>query len=509
MLNLLKKEANFMLTENGAVTYESTMSDCLDLFATIGALRGADDGEIIGRFIKAYAEDADLAMKMLFFARDIRGGLGERRAFKTILHWLAEREPESVRKNIAYVGEYGRYDDLLALMGTPCEAALITYIREQLAADMAQMEAGGSVSLLAKWLPSVNTSNGKAVKAAKRIAKGLGMNDAKYRKTLSALRAYIKILENNLREKDYTFDYEKQPSRALYKYRRAFLRNDEERYKEFILRAKEDPSVMHTGTLTPYDVIAPLVSNPELRIPLLRLFHNAKGNGFNNLRQAISDEERRVMDATWNALDNYVGAENSLVVVDGSGSMYWGADPLPAAVAQSLGIYFAERNTGAFHNHFITFSNSPRLVEIKGRDIVEKVAYCMGYNECSNTDLAKTFDLILRTAVKNRLKQSDMPERLYIISDMEFDACAGNAGMTNFESAKKNFAKYGYKLPQVVFWNVASRSRQQPVKRNEQGVALVSGCSPQIFNMLQEGNLDPYHYMMQVLGSERYERIGA
>ena len=215
------------------------------------------------------------------------------------------------------------------------------------------------------------------------------------------------------------------------------------------------------------------------------------------------------MDATWNALDNYVGAENSLVVVDGSGSMYWGADPLPAAVAQSLGIYFAERNTGAFHNHFITFSSNPRLVEIKGRDIVEKVAYCMGYNECSNTDLAKTFDLILRTAVKNRLKQSDMPERLYIISDMEFDACAGNAGMTNFESAKKKFAKYGYKLPQVVFWNVASRSRQQPVKKNEQGVALVSGCSPQIFGMLQEGNLDPYHYMMQVLGSERYERIGA
>ena len=505
MLKFLKKEADFTFTENGAVTYESTMSDCLDLFATIGALRGAEDEEIIGRFIKAYAEDADLAMKLLFYARDIRGGLGERQTFKTILHWLAEREPGAVQKNIVYVGEYGRYDDLLALVGTPCEAALNTYIREQLAADLAQMEAGGSVSLLAKWMPSVNTSNGETVKAAKQIAKGLGMNDAKYRKTLSALRAYIKILENNLREKDYTFDYEKQPSGALYKYRRAFLRNDEERYKEFILRAEEDPCLMHTGTLTPYDVIAPLMSNPRLQEFAFRGGNVKRLQG----KPLISAEERRVMNATWNALENYVGAENSLVVVDGSGSMYWSASPMPAAVAQSLGIYFAERNTGAFHNHFITFSGNPRLVEIKGRDIVEKVQYCVSYNECSNTDLAKTFDLILRTAVKNRLKQSDMPERLYIISDMEFDVCAGNAGMTNFESAKEKFAKYGYKLPQVVFWNVASRNRQQPVKKNEQGVALVSGCSPRIFGMLQEGNLDPYHYMLQVLDSERYERIGA
>ena len=243
---------------------------------------------------------------------------------------------------------------------------------------------------------------------------------------------------------------------------------------------------MHTGTLTPYDVIAPVIKRAE-----------------------ITEDERSAMDATWNALENYAGSENSLVVVDGSSSMYWGINTSPAAVAQSLGIYFAEKNTGAFHNHFITFSNRPRLVEIKGRDIVEKVRYCMGFNECSNTDLEKTFMLILNTAVRNNLKQSDMPEKLYIISDMEFDMCAKNSGMTNFENAKAEFERRGFKLPQIVFWNVNSRNTQQPVEMNEQGVALVSGCNPQIFSMLKDGNFEPYKFMMSVLSSKRYERIVA
>ncbi|WP_026670367.1 DUF2828 family protein [Butyrivibrio sp. AE3006] len=490
MLEFLKKEANKTYTENGAVTYASTQSECLDMFATIGALRNASEDDIVCRFIKAYAEDADLAMKMLFFARDIRGGLGERRVFRVILEYLAMTEPESVKKNIENVAEYGRFDDLLALIGTPVEKKVMAYIAKTLKKDIEIMngfqEENETVSLLAKWLPSVNTSNKEAVKNARKIARAMGMTDAEYRKTLSALRAQIRIIENNLREKDYTFDYEKQPSKALYKYRQAFLRNDQERYTAFITKAEADPSIMHTGTLTPYDVIAPVIK-----------------------RVAFSEDERHAMNATWNALENYAGAENSLVVVDGSGSMYCGVNPLPAAVAQSLGIYFAERNTGAFHNHFITFSTNPRLVEIKGRDIVEKVRYCMRFNECSNTDIARTFALILRTAVKNNLTQADMPEKLYIISDMEFDYCAGNANMTNFEYAKAEFERYGYKLPQIVFWNVESRNSQQPVKMNDRGVALVSGCNPQIFSMLKEGNLEPYRFMMSVLSSERYDRIVA
>lgn len=490
MLEILKKEANRTYTENGAVTHATTMSDCLDLFATIGALRNAGEEEITDRFIKAYAENPDIATKILFYARDIRGGLGERRSFRTILGYLAKNEAETVRKNIANVAEYGRFDDLLVLMGTPCEDMLAEYLKGQLDKDMQAFSDNGEVSLLAKWLPSVNASNKKTVMTAKRLVKKMGYTDASYRKALSALRAHIKIIENNLREKDYTFDYEKQPSKALLKYREAFRRNDEERYEAFLDKASKDPSVMHTATLTPYDVVAPVIN---------RMYS----------KEGFTEDERKAMDVTWNALENYAGSENALAVVDGSGSMYGGYNPLPAAVAESLGIYFAEHNTGAFKGHFITFSHSPRLVEIKGRDIVEKMKYCMGFNECSNTDIEATFDLVLRTAVNNKLEQKDMPARLYIISDMEFDWCANNSSLTNFENARKKYDECGYKLPELVFWNVCSRNRQQPVTMNEQGVILVSGCTPQLFSMIENNSLDPYTYMMKIISSERYERIVA
>ena len=178
-------------------------------------------------------------------------------------------------------------------------------------------------------------------------------------------------------------------------------------------------------------------------------------------------------------------------------------------MALSLGIYFAERNTGAFRNFFLTFSEKPRLVGIKGETILEKVRYCHGFNEVANTNIQKVFELILRTAVKNQVSQAEMPSTLYIISDMEFDYCAEGADQTNFEYAKKIYAEAGYQLPRVVFWNVQSRNQQQPVTQNEQGVALVSGCTPRIFSMLRSGILSPLGYMLDILGAERYAKIAA
>ena len=491
MIRHLKIEANMTRTINGAAAHSSTLSDCLDLFATAGALRNASDEEVITRFMRAFAEDRDIALKTLFYARDIRGGLGERRLFRVLIRYLAQTYPVSVRKNIRHISEYGRYDDIMALIGTSCEQDAIDYIREVLEADIESLASGGRVSLMAKWLPSVNASNKDTVKTARKIAKALGMNDAEYRKMLSSLRASVRLIENNLRTGDYTFDYSKQPSRALFKYRQAFIRRDGARYREFIDRASAEPSIMHTSALTPYDIVNRiLVSRSSLR------------------RCIMSEEERRAVDVTWNALPDYVNSDDSLVVVDGSGSMYCGGGIMPAAVAQSLGIYFAERNKGAFANHFITFSSYPSLVEIKGDDIVDKVKYCMSYNACSNTDIERTFDLILDTAVKYGLKQSDMPGRLIIISDMEFDCCS-HSDLTVFSNAKMKFRKRGYRLPHVVFWNVNSITRQQPVTMNEQGVILVSGISPQIFAMLTDDNLDPYTYMLSVVNSERYEKIAA
>ena len=485
MLNELKNEMNRTLTENGAAALRTTGSDCLDLFAAIGALRNADEREIVVRFIRAYMEDRDLAMKMLFYCRDIRGGLGERRVFRTILRHLADAQPASVRRNLHLISEYGRWDDITVLFGTGCEKDAMDLIRDQLAKDLSALESGDNVSLMAKWLPSVNASNAEAVRNGKRIAKALRMSDAEYRKTLVRLRARIRIIENSLREKDYTFDYEAQPSRAMLKYRAAFRRNDNERYSAYLDRVSEGAAALHTGALYPYDIVQKALY--------------CSGDA----------SERKALDVTWNALENYAPQGNALCVIDGSGSMYLGGTPLPATVALSLGIYFAERNTGVFRSHFITFSTNPRLVEIKGQDLVEKVRYCHTFNECSNTNIQKVFELLLSAAVRNNVPQAEMPGTLYFISDMEFDCCTADAGLTNFEYAEKLFKVHGYRLPRIVFWNVQSRNKQQPVSMNDKGVILVSGCTPRIFSMVANGQFDPAAFMKEVLLSERYAPVCA
>lgn len=486
MLQELKKEANYTYTENGALTYRSTMNHCLDLFATIGGLRHAESKEILRRFAKAHVENPDAAMKILFYGRDVRGGLGERRVFRTILKYLCFAHPDTVKRNLEWIAEFGRYDDLLVLMDTSCEDVAVDFLKTQLEKDMEALKAeSNEISLLAKWLPSVNTSNAEKVRLGRKLAKNFGMTEREYRKTLSALRKKIDIIENYLREVDYSFDYQKQPSKAMLKYRKAFLNHDQSRYSSFMDKVSKNEATLHTSTLMPYEVIRP--------------FYVSK----------VSDEEAQGLDATWNALEDYVGEQNSLVVIDGSGSMYGGGNPAPIMVAHSLGLYFAERNTGEFANHFITFSRTPQLVEIKGKDLLEKLRFLATYNEVANTNIQAVFELILKTAVKNQLSQKDMPERLVIVSDMEFDSCAQDADITNFEYAKKIFEEAGYQLPKVVFWNVASRNMQLPVKENEQGVTLVSGCTARLFEQILTDNANPYTYMMEILESERYEKIVA
>mgnify|MGYP000971711596 CR=1 FL=1 len=485
MLSNLKNEVNKAYTENGAATLATTGSDCLDFFATVGALRHASEERIISCFYRAYIENADVAMKTLFFARDVRQGLGERRIFRIAMNWLANSNAESVIKNIQNINEYGRFDDLLTLVDSACEKNVMEYIKQKISSDMQALEGSGEISLLGKWLPSINASNKQTVRQAKRVARYLEMDDAQYRKMLSRLRKGIQIIENNLREKDYTFDYEKQPSKAMFKYRKAFMRNDGDRYGEFLNKVSKGEAKLNTATLLPYEIIAPFfVKN-------------------------IDEQERQAINITWEAQKDFTNGENALAVIDGSQSMYYNGNPMPATVALSLGVYFAERNKGAFHNHFITFSHRPQLIQIKGRDIFHKIEYCKSFDEVANTNIEKVFELVLKTAVQNKVSQKEMPSTLYIISDMEFDHCADDASISNFENAKNRFARFGYPLPKVVFWNVDSRNRQQPVTLNEQGVVLVSGCTPRIFEMVTKGEFSPYQYMMDILNSKRYQNITA
>lgn len=493
MLEDMKKNLNLTFTENGAVTNGTTGSDCLDLFSGIGAFRYKSDGEIIKSFIKAFTENPDMAMKILFFGRDVREGLGERKVFRTIISWLGNNEPKSIIKNIEYIAEYGRYDDLLSLLDTKCEQEVISFLKVQFDKDIDAMNSGKAVSLLGKWLPSVNASNKETVKVGKRIAKAFNLTDEKYRKSLSALRAKIKIIENNLREKDYTFDYEKQPSRALFKYRMAFMNNDYDRYNEFLENVSKGKAKLNTNNIYPYELIEPFIYSSYRY----------------NQSITFTEAEKETLNATWASFPDFCNDEDTLAVIDTSGSMYCCSKPTPASVALSLGLYFAEHNKGKFKNHFIEFSNKPQLIEIKGETFSDRLRYISQFNEIANTNIEAVFNLILDTAVKGNYSQEDLPKKLILISDMEFDYCVENANETNFNNAKKAFEEKGYKLPNIIFWNVASRNSNQPVTKNEQGVALVSGVTPRLFSMVASGELSPYKFMIETISNKRYAKIVA
>lgn len=486
MLNFINNEMNKTLTQNGALTNRTSGSFCLDLFFRAGAMRSADEEEIAAAVNRAYAEDPVKTLKIIFFARDVRGGLGERRFFRTAVKALAAYAPAAVERNAHLFAEYGRYDDLISLLGTQCEGKAVEIIAGRLNEDIESMANGGQVSLLAKWLPSVNTSSASARADARTIAKRLGYTEKQYRQTLSKLRRYTDIIENRLRERDYTFDYEKQPSRAMFKYRQAFLRHDNERYTEYLNAVNSGEATLHAGALFPYDIVRAC------------------------LEDEISEQEKLSLDTTWRNLPAYGENGNAIAVVDGSGSMTYAPrnSVRPIDAALSLGIYFAEHNKGAFANHFITFSATPRLVEIKGADIVEKTRFCATFNEVANTNLEATFRLILAAAVNNNVDQSEMPERMYIISDMEFDYCVeGGNDSTLFDTMKALYAEHGYNLPEVVFWNVNSMGENFPVTMSDTGAALVSGFSPAIFDMMAGGEISPETVMNSIIESERYAAV--
>ena len=495
MLNHLKNSMNVTETENGDKAFVSTQSKVLDYFSRAGAMRNnANDSEDL--FMMAQNEDPLLATKALFFIRDIRQGIGERDVFRKSILWLSKRHPDVVAKNIKNIPEYGRWDDVFCLVGVnkALDSLIYTITKKQIIDDINAINENKAVSLIGKWLPSENTSSATTRKLARKFIKGLDLTPREYRKMLVMLREKIAIIENNLREKDYTFDYSKQPSKAMLKYRKAFIRNDRKRYEMFLDKVERGEVKLNTATLNPVDIVSRMYSG-------VSFLQNERFGG------CISPEMRKSLDVSWKALPDYTNNENALVVADGSGSMYWGGKPLPAHVAQSLAIYYAERNKGKFANHFITFSARPKMVEIpKDVDIVDKVEYCTKFHDASNTDLRKTFDLILNTAVKYNVPQSEMPSRLYIISDMQFDVGC-NYDSSTFEDAKKVFSKAGYELPQIVFWNVNGVYQTSPVTMNEHGVALVSGYTSRIFNILNQEDFSPYQMMLDILNNDRYNNI--
>jgi hypothetical protein len=492
----------FSYTQNGATTLTSSGSKVLDLFGSIGALRKAKNEDITSRFESAFSEDKLLTLKTLFYARDVRGGQGERRVFRVILSYLANKYPEVAKQILSLVAEYGRWDDLLELALTPLEKDAFSLIQEQFTKDIASLGEGEPVSLLGKWLPSENASNKARIAVARRLIHFLDIAPKTYRTFLSAFRREIQVVEREMCSKEWDkIDYSKIPGRAGLIHRKAFLKNDEVRYRSFLGEVTSGKVKLKTKVLYPYDIIAPIL--PSVGFHQLRRV----GEKLFPVTKDISKDEEATLTAYWNNLPNYLGENERemLVVVDTSGSMRG----LPVQVAVSLGLYIAERNKGAFKDYFLSFSRKPQLQKVKGDTLAQKVSNIVATDWDENTDLEAVFNLLLNTAKLNKLKAEDMPKQILIISDMEFDRAVSTPKDGTFlDGIKKRYAEFGYEMPSVAFWNVNARSLQSPVQKNDKGMLLVSGCSPAILTEVLSGTTKTaYELMLEKLNSPRYEKI--
>lgn len=487
----MRVASNYTLTENAALTHKSTLNSVLDWFGAGGALRTRSEADIINLFSKAFSEDKLTALRILFYFRDIREGQGERNTFRILLDWLANHYADVARKNLENVPFYGRFDDLYSLVGTPLEAEAFALFAKQLKEDLKNMKNGESVSLLAKWLKSENTSSSESCWLGRKTREALQLTPKKYRKTLSALRKYIDVLEVKLCSGNWSeINYERVPSKASLNYRKAFGKHDQDRYAAYLKAVEKGEKKMNAGAVYPYEILRSVI-----------------GNGYGS---SASEQEIKAADLLWKNMPNWLAGNEhyGLVVADVSGSMFGHNGGLPLLVSVSLAIYFAERNVGPFKDYWMNFSTSPSFQKLVGNNLLEKWNHMDKNNWAGSTDLQSAFDLILSTATRNRVPQKDMPAVLYIVSDMEFNGACSRNDKTNFEVMKQKFANAGYTLPRVVWWNVASRNDQFPIRADETGTALVSGCSPSILkSLLSAKDFDPMSIVYEVTNSPRYERV--
>ena len=511
-LNGMKQVNNYAVTENGALTHFTTMDGLMDLFAMGAAYRTRTDEDVILLFKNAFDADPVYALKCLFYIRDVRGGQGERRFFRVATKWLAKYDTAAMQRNLIHVPEFGRWDDLFVFIGTPLETAALDIIKHQLALD-AQCK---TPSLLAKWMPSENTSSAKTVKTAKVVRKFLGMSPKQYRKVLSALRARINVLERLMSEGRWDeIEFDKIPSKAGIKYKNAFARHDIERMKSdkivqsYADFAKSETTKVNAKALYPYEVVAKGIEVMGIR---------RSGWGYSShAAKPMDNTDRLMVNKYWENMQDYFNGKsfNGLAVVDTSASMrgYDAASPINVAI--SLGMYCAERAKGPFAGHYVAFSRNPRLVSVQGVDFCDKVKRIYDANLCENTNIEATFDMLLNTAIQNHCSQDDLPQNIIVISDMEFDQGTSEGwgynrttfnAKTVMEKMRIKWANHGYRMPHLIYWNVQARQNNIPEDMGCGLVSYVSGMSPSIFEQIMSGKTG-YDLMMEKLDSARYECI--
>ena len=499
------REGTHKLTENGAFAYDSTAQGALlDLFSQIGALRPRTDREIEQKFAAAFHEDKLLATKMLFYAGDIRqGGLGERRTFRICLRWLAENHPEIVNKNIELIPYFNRFDSWFVLCGTKCEKLMWETVAKTLTIDMKAYKASTTtriipVSFLAKWMPSENTSSVKTRQMATKAMRALSLDPRKYRKMLSALRKHINVVERQMSAGEWgLIDYAKVPSYAMHNYGSAFAKHDYERFNAYLKSVSKGEVKINAATLYPYDLVEKYMYNKNYYIP----------EGYGVFGDTIVREnEDAVVEAQWKALPNYLTKPmNAVIMADVSGSMRG----RPMATSIGLAIYFAQHNTGLYHNQYMTYTNKPHFVNIKeGASLLENVQQVAEAGVGYGTNLEAAFQEVLNVAVANRVPANQMPKTFVVISDMEIDKYMRPGRHWDFLKVMEAFynAK-GYKLPKIVMWNV--NARKDTVLSQDENTIFISGQSPSSFKALCQ-NLDgvtAYELMLQVLNGKAYAKV--
>ena len=485
----VRKQTHLTKTENGAIALNTTDNKCLDFFSTIGALRKADSVRIQRLFDEAYSEDKLLATKILFYGRDIRGGskVGERRVFRILLKHIATYHPEALIKNISLIGFYGRWDDLYALVDTPLESEMWSVMKKQFEEDIENMNAGKSVSLLAKWVKTADASSPQTRKMGINTALKMGYTVYDYKRKTKALRKYIDVVERKMSAQKWSeIIYSNVPSRAMMNYRNAFINHDRERFEQFTNKAVIGEEKINSSTLYPYDIIE------KIGIPDFYF------------RRSLDENEKKLLEAQWRQLPNYVEEDtNAIVMADTSGSMFG----RPICTSLGLAIYFAQRNKGAFHNLWMSFSREPKFHEIKGETLEQIIENIDTRDWDMNTNLELAFELVLNTAIKNNCTQEEMPKSIIVISDMEIDCCT-NSEWIFYDTMKSRFASFGYEIPNIVFWNVESRRDTYHADSKRKGVQLVSGQSVGTFSLVMKTiNMTPIECMMSAINDERYSFI--
>jgi hypothetical protein len=494
---LKEKKNEKTLTENGAVSFRTSGKDLVDLNFKAASYRSKTEEELYKDFTKAFAEDQNLAIKWLFFARDIREGLGERKLFRTIFQYLLIDKEWGGRfeRLLAAIPEFGRYDDMISLIGygNNSDDWIFRHLQERIALDTQLMLEKKPISLCAKWMPSEGATCKKRKMLARIMAQKWGISSRDYRKLINKLKAYLDITEVKTSSNRWgEINYSAVPSRANLKYRTAFYKHDHERYEGFLNSVKKGEAKINSGVNFPHDIVYKYT------------------NGVNAWRnRGLKYDE--AIEQLWKALPHY-DLSNTLVVADGSGSMTMpigssGASALDVAI--SLAIYCSEKNQGVYRNKYITFSDNPQYVEFDEDDsLCEKIKIAVSHNEVASTNIQKVFEIILNTAINNKLTQDEIVKNILIISDMEFNEATGPYSKdVLFQHIAKLYKDANYKLPKLIFWNVNSRTNAVPIQENENGVALVSGFSPHILKMVTSDNLDPYGILVENLLSKRYENV--